>query len=86
MRKAVKHSAMLKRNSSVAIFRKRDFRGNQNTPTTNTCSSQTQLTKIINSEENKNVLSASARKLQPLNKMKIQLRLMLTTLKKLPVM
>ena len=41
MRKAVKHSANLKRKSSGAIFKKSVFRGNQNTPVPNTCSSQT---------------------------------------------
>ena len=71
MGKAVKYSAMLRRKSSVAIFKKKVFRGNQNTLVPNTCSSQTQLTNITNREENKNVLSASARKLQSLNKMNI---------------
>ena len=71
MGKAVKYSAMLRRKSSVTIFKKKVFRGNQNTPVPNACSSQTQLTNITNREENKNVLSASARKLQSLNKMNI---------------
>ena len=70
MGKAVKHSAKLRRYSD-AIFKKRVFRGNQNTSVPNTCNSQTQLTNITNGEENKNVLSASARKLQSLNKMNI---------------
>ena len=61
----------LRRKSSGAIFKKRVFRGNKNTPAPNTCSSQTQLTNITNREENKNVLSASARKLISLNKMNI---------------
>ena len=69
--KTVKHSAMLKRKSSVAIFEKRVFRGNQNTPVPNTCSSQIQLTNITYREENKNELLASARKLQTLKKMNI---------------
>ena len=71
MGKAVKHSAMLRRKSSGAIFRKRVFGGNQNTTVPNTCSSQTQITNITNREENNNLLSASARKLQSLNKMNI---------------
>ena len=61
----------LRRKSSGAIFKKRVFRGNKNTPAPNTCSSQTQLTNVTNREKNKNVLSPSARKLQSLNKMNI---------------
>ena len=71
MGKTVKHSAMLKRKYSVAIFKKRVFRGNQNTPVPNTCSSQIQLTNITYREESKNELLASARKLQTLKKMNI---------------
>ena len=71
MGKAFKHSAKLRRKFSGVIFDKRVFRGNQNTPVPNTCSSQTQLTNITNREENENALSPSARKLQSLNKMNI---------------
>ena len=46
MRKAVKHSGDLRRKSSGAIFKKSVFRGNQNIPVPNTCSSQIWLTNI----------------------------------------
>ena len=88
MGKADKHSTKLRRKSSGAIFKKRIFRGNQNIPAPNTCSSQIQLTSISNREENKNLLSALAKKLQCLNKMNISnsYELMLMALKKVPVM
>ena len=68
MGKAVKHSAKLRRKSSGTIFNKRVFRGKQNTLLPKACSSQTQLTNITNRKDNENVLQASARKLQSLNK------------------
>ena len=71
MGKAVKHSAKLRRKSSGTIFKKRVFRGNQNTPVPKACSSQTPLTDITNRQDSENVLSTSARKLQSLNKINI---------------
>ena len=70
MGKAVKHSAKLRRKSLGTIFKKRVFRSiYQNTPVPKACSSQIQVTNISNREDNEYVLSASARKLQSLNKM-----------------
>ena len=71
MGKAVKDCAKLRRKSSGTIFKKRVFRGNQNTPVPKACSSQTPLTDITNRQDSENVLSASARKLQSLNKMNL---------------
>ena len=69
MGKAAKHKAKLRRKSSGTIFKKRVFRCNQNTPVPKACSSQTPLTNITNRQDSENVLSASARKVQSLNKM-----------------
>ena len=71
MGKAVKYSPKLRRKFSGAIFKKIVFRGNQNTPVPKASSSQTQFTNIINREDSENILSASARKLQSLNKMNV---------------
>ena len=70
MGKAVKHSAKLRRKSWGTIFRKRVFKGNQNTPVSKAAALK-QLTNITNRRDSENVLSASARKLQSLNKVNI---------------
>ena len=65
MGKVVKNSAkLLGGKSSGTIFKKRDFRGNQNTSVPKACDTLPQVSTSTNGQESQDALSASARKLQ----------------------
>ena len=64
MGKIVKHSAKLRRKSSGTIFKKRDFRGDQNTSVPKAWDTLPQLSTSTNGQESQDALSTSARKLQ----------------------
>lgn len=77
---AVKHSATLRGKSSGTIFKKRDFRGNQNASVPTAWDTLPQLSTSTSGQESQDALSAPARKLEASKNIQLETVITRTTI------